>query len=158
MKKQITYRLASAGDVPLLIDLRVEFLTEHWGAQERSVEERLRQELHSYFMREVSSGDYLAWLAFEEDRIAGTGGMKISQRPGSFRFPDGRSAYIMNMYTLPAFRRQGIAQKIMEKLMQSGRELGIRYFDLHATEEGEPLYLKNGFVTNEQPNLRKLFT
>lgn len=41
----------------------------------------------------------------------------------------------MNMYTLPSYRRGGISSDILRKLINSGREMGISFFELHATKK-----------------------
>ena len=97
------------------------------------------------------------FLAYDGDLLVGVGGLNIQQRPGSFRVPDGKSGYIMNMYTKPAYRKRGIATKLLDKLIQKGREMGLVYFDLNATKEGEPVYLKYGFTRHDEPNYRKVF-
>lgn len=151
----IIYRQASLTDLQLLIDSRVAFLSEYWGQQPEILETNLRKELALFFEKEIQSQTYICWLALHEGELVGVGGMKISQRPGSFRVPDGRSGYIMNMYTLPAFRRQGIAKTILEKLITSGKAMGLHFFELHATKDGELVYQQNGFELHKEPTYRK---
>lgn len=151
----IIYRQATLNDLPLLIDSRVEFLSEYWGQQTEDLETNLRKALAVFFKKEIPAQTYICWLALHEEQLVGVGGMKISQRPGSFRVPDGRSGYIMNMYTLPAFRRQGIAKTILEKLIASGKAMGLHFFELHATKEGEFVYQQSGFEIHKEPTYRR---
>ena len=151
----IIYRQATLNDLQLLIDSRVEFLSEYWGQQTEVLETNLRKPLAVFFENEIQAQTYLCWLAFHEEQLVGVGGMKISQRPGSFRVPDGRSGYIMNMYTVPAFRRQGIAKTILEKLIASGKAMGLHFFELHATKEGEFVYQQSGFTLHKEPTYRR---
>jgi GNAT superfamily N-acetyltransferase len=153
---EFKYALASLADLRILIDSREDFLCEYWGVQEPEQENKLREELKFFFEREIPSQTYVSWIARKEDRFAGIGGMKISVKPGSFRIPDGKNAYIMNMYTFPEFRRRGIGSALLQRLLGTGKELGVSFFELHATKEGEALYHKNGFSVHDQPTFRKL--
>lgn len=154
----IDFYKATLNDIQLLVDSRVEFLTEYWGSQGKQAELKLRAELQNYFEQSIRNESYQCWLAKMDDELAGVGGMVIMQRPGSFRVPDGRSAYIMNMYTTPRYRRMGIATQILKKLIESGRQMGITFFELHATKEGEPVYIKDGFQLHKEPTYRKFLT
>jgi ribosomal protein S18 acetylase RimI-like enzyme len=129
-------------------------MKDHWGEQEAKVEEILRNELKLFFEREVNAGNYITWLAFDGTELLAIGSLLLQQRPGSFRFPQGRSGYIMNMYTKPAYRKK-LASKILNLLMESGKLKGVQFFDLYATKSGEPVYVKAGFTKSEEPTYRK---
>jgi GNAT superfamily N-acetyltransferase len=59
------------------------------------------------------------------------------------------------MYTVPEFRRMGISSNILNRLVDTGKEMGITAFELHATEVGEHVYKKNGFLIHNEPTYRK---
>ena len=61
----------------------------------------------------------------------------------------GRKAYIMNMYTDPSYRRQGIAMNTLDLLVKDARRRGVTHITLEATAAGRPLYEKYGFVPME---------
>ena len=52
---------------------------------------------------------------------------------------------IFLLYTLPAYRRQGIAQHNMQRLVDYARVSGLDYVNLSATKAGYPVYQKVGF-------------
>jgi ribosomal protein S18 acetylase RimI-like enzyme len=64
----------------------------------------------------------------------------------TFHNPTGRKAYIMNMYTKPEYRRNGIAYKTLDLLIEEAKRKGITAISLEATDMGRPLYEKYGFV------------
>lgn len=151
---QIQYIRATENLIPLFIENREAFLLEYWGMQDEKTLLNFRDELRKYLESDIPNGDFLAWLAMIGEECIAAGGMKIIQKPGSFRVPNGRSGYIMNMYTKPEYRRQGIGKEILERLIQTGKDEGITFFELHATSEGEPLYVANGFVQHKEPTYR----
>lgn len=52
----------------------------------------------------------------------------------------------MNMYTAPAYRRQGIAYRMLDLLTAEAAERGILQIALEATDMGRLLYQKYGFI------------
>ena len=61
---------------------------------------------------------------------------------------------ILNVYTEPEFRKQGIARQIMSTILTWTREHGLRSVNLHASAEGRPLYEKLGFEATNEMRLR----
>jgi GNAT superfamily N-acetyltransferase len=153
---EVQYRLASINDIKILIDSRVDFLVEFGGKRETEIENNLRARLKEYFENALGEHTYVSWIAMVNDEFAGIGGMVIYDKPGNYMVPEGRTGYIMNMYTVPKFRKQGIANTIINKLLETGKEMGIRFYELHASKEGEPLYRRNEFQLHHQPTFRKI--
>lgn len=60
-----------------------------------------------------------------------------------------KKAYIMNMYTAPEYRRQGIAFQTLDLLVKDAKEQGVLQIALEATDMGRPLYDRYGFVKME---------
>jgi len=152
---EITYRKAGLNDLELLVDSRIEFMVDYWGAQEKDVERELRTSLEMYFKSALTAGTYISFIATQEKTFAGVGGMVLRTQAGSFKNPSGKVAYIMNMYTAPAFRRKGISTNLLNLLQEEGKKLGYTAFELHATQEGEPVYIKNNFLLHNEPTYRK---
>lgn len=49
------------------------------------------------------------------------------------------------MYTMPQYRRKGIATELMKNLMAFSKEQELDYIKLIATKSGYPVYKKLGF-------------
>jgi ribosomal protein S18 acetylase RimI-like enzyme len=118
-------------------------------------QDKLREELYHYFSKHLPDNSYICCFASVEGEIAGIGGMKVIEYPGSFKNLQGTRGYIMNMYTKPRFRKKGICSTILNQLMETANTMGIRSFELHATKEGEPVYIKQGFEKHDEPSYRK---
>jgi GNAT superfamily N-acetyltransferase len=142
-------RQADIGDLEMLVDLRVEFLQEVNGEPPPA---GLRESLHSYFTRTLYSGEFQAWLAVANEpadtpgaNIVGTSGLVFMSRPPSHSNLSGRDAYIMNMYTLPAWRGRGVGTALFGRVLEHIETSGCEKALLHATEQGRALYEKFGF-------------
>ena len=68
----------------------------------------------------------------------------------TFSHPTGKRAYLMNVYTNAAYRRRGIARKMVEMIIEEARKRGVTEISLDATESGRPLYRSLGFTASEE--------
>jgi GNAT superfamily N-acetyltransferase len=137
--------------------MRIAFLTAMLGEHSIELTERLRAHLEVFFYRSVGDQSYISWLAKDGDTIVASGGMSLWQHPGNFINYEGRKGYIMNMYTMPEYRRRGICTDLLTRLVDTARSIGVHSFELHATKEGEPVYIKEGFKLHAEPTYRKHF-
>lgn len=150
----IVYRQADVSDLALLVRSRVDFMNSFWGDTYSHKEPELAAHLAAYFMKHLVSGDYVSFLAFCGEEFAGVGGMHIREMPGGYRNMTGRVGYIMNMFTIPAYRRKGICKAILDQLIATGKQAGIHLFELHATADGEKVYPQTGFKLHNEPTYR----
>jgi predicted GNAT family acetyltransferase len=56
------------------------------------------------------------------------------------------AAYVAGLYTIEAYRRQGIASALMQRLLADDAAAGARYSVLLASGTGYPLYQRLGYV------------
>lgn len=141
----IHYRKANINDIDDLVKLRIEFLREVGNLESSEKDIILEKSLYDYFNEAVTRDEFAAWLALDSDRIVATSGLSFYTVPPSFKNMSGKVAYIMNMYTISDYRRQGIAAKIFEKTIKEAKDRGYNRITLSATEQGKPLYEKFGF-------------
>ena len=130
----ITHRFAAREDADTLIRLRLAYLEEDHGGLDPDARSLLRQQLSSYFPRALGS-TLVAVLAMEGSRAVSTACLVITEKPANLAFPTGKTGVIMNVYTLPAYRRRG-----MEMLIDEARRRGLSSLELSATEQGRTLY------------------
>jgi len=151
---KITFHLATEQDIALLTDYRIIFSDALVGKQDKAKEENLRENLTAYFKQELNKS-YFCWYAKVNGEVVSIAGMGIRHQPGNVKNPSGRWGYIMSVYTVPGHRRKGLSTALLDKLIETGRELGLTAFELHATREGEPVYVKSGFTVHNEPTYRK---
>jgi len=68
----------------------------------------------------------------------------------TFDHPTGARAHLMNVYTLPEYRRQGLSRALVQRLMDEARARGVTEISLDSTEAGRPLYASLGFLPNKE--------
>ena len=151
----IIYYKATAADVPVLVEYRIRFAVEVRGEQRPEEVNNLRLQLTGYFSEATVNDTCISFIAKNGNDVVGIGSVHIRQMPGNFKNPSGKWGYIMNMYTVPEFRKRGISSRILQKLISEGQKAGVTAFELHSTKSGEPVYLKNGFEFHSEPTLRK---
>jgi GNAT superfamily N-acetyltransferase len=145
-KNIITLRKASESDIETLIEYRIIFLKEAYGNPSKELESHLKNMLREYFSRSLKSEEFISWIADYENKLAGLSGMVIREQPGNFELPNGKTGYILNIFTIKEFRRKGIATLLMQKLIEEARQKKLDRVELRATHDGEAVYRKIGFT------------
>lgn len=143
----VGFELTRAGleSVEELIALRMAYLAADFGELAPADEASIRAALPSYFERHLER-DLTAFVALAPDgRIASVALLLVSEKPANPRFPGGRIGTVFNVYTVPEFRRRGLASQVMGELLACARELGLDLVELNATDEGYALYRSLGF-------------
>jgi GNAT superfamily N-acetyltransferase len=154
-KEKITYRELNNDEISILVDYRILFLRELQGEQSIDTELILRKNLSAYFEKAINEKSFIALIAEIDSKPVGFGGMVIQQIPGNFKLINGLEGYILSMYTLPEYRKNGIAGGILDELLKKGKELGLGKLYLHASNDGINLYKQNGFIETDMPVLEK---
>lgn len=139
----ITYRRALMKDMDFLVESRLTFL-HLTPADERYA--AMKKQIRAYFLKALKNSRCEAIFALDGEKVVGTGLVFYYDSVPSLYIPNGRNAYITSMYVQEDYRRQGIASKILKKLMRLAMKKGCRVFFLSATEMGRPLYEKVGFT------------
>lgn len=139
-------RLADHRDIDLLIDLRLDFFRECFAPQPDEETARLAVALGNYFAGHLGN-DFLAVLAeTPAGEPAATAFLTVVERAPSPAAPNGRIGDVGNVLVYPAYRRQGLATRVMSRLIEEAQALGLSRIDLAATPAGRAVYLKLGFI------------
>jgi GNAT superfamily N-acetyltransferase len=100
----------------------------------------------------MKAEQYLAWLASPEDEtevVAGAG-LWIMDWPPHMVGSQARRGNVVNVYTADAWRRRGLARRLMDAILDWCRANSLDVVVLHASNDGRPLYDSMGFTaTNE---------
>ena len=106
-----------------------------------------------YLSRAVAEGSFRGWLALLEDRPVAGGAILISPWPSHPYDGQCRRATILNVYTYPKHRRQGIARQLLQTMIAWCREQSFATVYPHASKDGRHLYEQLGFEPTNEMNL-----
>lgn len=99
----------------------------------------------------LEDGRYFGFVVEDgEHPIAGIGLMELDWPPHPSHQDDDRRGYVLNMFVAPPYRKQGIAQMLLDRADQEFKTRGIQYAILHTTSAGRSVYERAGWqVTTE---------
>ena len=148
-------RKATLEDVDELVKLRIELLreisevNEHYTAKlNDDYIEKLADAIREYFTDKIPENEFLAWVAEDKGKIIASSGLVFHEKPPIHGNLTGREAYIMNMYTVPAWRNKGLATTLLKEIIKFIKETNVQRIRLHATEAGKKIYEKMGFISD----------
>ena len=136
----IIYRKLTDNDLDVFIKMRINQLREEGAKEDINLEPALRD----YYLRHLSDGTFISWIALDNDRIIGTSGMSIVEKPPYFGCPSGKIGLLSSMFTDKAYRRKGIAKTLLSKVVKQG----CGTVQITASDMGVLLYSDFGFEKN----------
>jgi N-acetylglutamate synthase-like GNAT family acetyltransferase len=116
------------------------WLKEQWGFLEPAT--TLEETIAEFKMRFRPGGIPNAVVALVDGNLAGTASLiedDMPQRPEL-------SPWLASIYVHPDFRRRGIAEAMIERIIDEARAIGIKRLYLFTFESGA-YYLKRGWMT-----------
>ena len=149
MAKNYEYKKATIADIDELVRTRIIVLRTANKLSNDVDMSLVEKESYEYYKNALETGEHIAYLVYDNETFIGAGGVSFYQVMPTYHNPTGKKAYIMNMYTAPAYRRQGIAFHTLDLLVKVIRKQDVSQITLEATEMGRPLYEKYGFVKKE---------
>lgn len=154
----LTYRLATSHDIDQLVKLRVLMQKEVHVVTDRDIDPDYLSSVKKYFERTIHSGNYHSAVAEIDNKLIAATGLVVYEKPPSLKGRSGRVGYITNVYTLPEFRKQGIAAKLMELTANQARKDGVDKLHLWSTEDGKGVYERVGFTPIQLASLELKFS
>ena len=143
----IEYKISTNEDIELLMSSRLEMLRIVNDLSDNYVfPDLIVNESRDYFL----NGNQTTVLALDGDKVAGCASMSYMRIMPTFSHPTGKRAHLMNVYTRNEYRRQGIARKMVQMLIDDAWNRGATEISLDATTMGRPLYESLGFTDSKE--------
>ena len=145
----IQYKIATSEDIAELMAIRLEMLRE---VNDLPPDYVFSEDFCSYSRDYFLNGQHTTILAVDEEdgNTIGCASMCYIELMPTFSHPTGKRAHLMNVYTAPDYRGQGMARRMVEMLIEEARRRGVTEISLDATASGRPLYRKLGFQDSEE--------
>jgi GNAT superfamily N-acetyltransferase len=140
----VTYKKLTEKELDTFIEMRINQLREE-GAKE---DIDLRPALKDYYTRHMTDDTFVSWLALDGEKIIGTSGMSIVEKPPYFGCPSGKIGLLSSMFTDKNYRRQGIARELLSRVVNEAKMRGCGTVQITASDMGVLLYTNFGFTKN----------
>lgn len=151
----MNFRKADFEDIELIVNTRVILIDEDSGLNENE-RKSLYESNKVYIQNAMKQDTFISFLAFDEDVFVGIASACLyAVLPGK-KLPDGKNAYIQNVYVLPSYRRKGVGKKLISMVISEVKERGYTRITLHATKMGSELFNNCGFQNSENIGLTEM--
>ena len=129
---KISYRRLTDKELDIFIKMRINQLHEEGAKEDIDIEPALRD----YYQRHMADGTFISWIALDNEKIIGTSGMSIVEKPPYFGCPSGKIGLLSSMFTDKAYRRKGIAKELLSRVVNEARKKEdmakkIKYFIIY---------------------------
>jgi len=113
--------------------------------EERLVETSTRE----YLQKALSNNEFISYMAETNREAVGICELVLFKRPPYLENPQGTEAYILNMYTVPEYRGNGLGQRLLGECIEESKKSGVKRIWMHPSEDGKRLYKKMGFTMKD---------
>ena len=126
--------LRQISDLPTLMDWRAEVIRNVFG---EDADSNLLKANRQYYVHHLQDGTHIAFVAVYKGDDCGCGGVCFSDELPSPDNPSGKCAYLVTIYVREAFRKHGIAHKIVSRLIEEAKTHGCGKIYLETTADGK---------------------
>jgi len=152
--KSLVYRKLCNNDLELFVKLRLDFINEFHKDVDVNEKAKLRNSLKNYFERHIESNDFIGIVCEYNGNAASAAYLIIGEWPANRTFINGKIATILNVYTYPEYRKNGIGTNVIKRIIEEAKNQNVSIINLLATEDGETVYKKAGFIETEDKSMR----
>ena len=154
MEETLLLREATLADIPMLVSHRRRMFEDMASAQGTAYAPARLDAMDAAYAFHVRAhlddGTLRAWVIEADGQIVASGATSLLDWPPRPNDLTERLALLHSVYTVAAYRRRGLARRIVQTAIEACRAEGLRRLTLHASVAGRPLYESLGFQpTNE---------
>ncbi len=144
---KLSVKKSTLAQLDLLLQWRMRVLEEVFSDSESPDWESIRKNNESYYREHLANETHTACFVLDEDTdsIIGCGGICYQSEMPSPDNLTGTNGYLMNIYTLPEYRGQGVGKQIVEFLIADAKEKGTEKIYLESSKVAKHMYEELGF-------------
>jgi len=151
MVDQYTIRQATVSDASLLAGQRTTLYADIIEPQHK---ETFRKSTEAAYKELLEKNTYFGWLLECNGSPVATVGLITRRLLPNTTNPNGcNEAVIVQVYTEPDYKQQGLDRRLMEAIIDWCRNRGIERVTLQANDDGHPLYTSLGFTPTKEMRL-----
>jgi N-acetylglutamate synthase-like GNAT family acetyltransferase len=132
-------------DLETLMQWRMEVLHCVFDIPDDADTSDLARENRDFYLQHLADGSHIGCIASMNGHQVGCGAVCFHDEMPSPDNPNGRCAYLMNIYVRPQYRHKCIGQSIIRWLVGNALGRGIKKVYLETTSDGRPVYQNLGF-------------
>lgn len=149
MEPEILVRLAEHTDIPELIRLRLAYFDEEFGVLPQEQLAAISAQLPQYFAAHLGADCIAVAAVLPDGHLAACALLTVSENPANPSFPNGRSGYVLGVFTEPQHRGKGLATRVMRQLLEEAKQLRLDTVRLSASDMGKGIYERLGFAVRQ---------
>jgi GNAT superfamily N-acetyltransferase len=149
MADSLNCRLATPDDAALIASHRACMFRDNELAAD-SVLFTMGEAFEPWVRERLRDHRYVGLLLEDNAQVVAGAGIFFCDFPPHWRHTEAMRAYVLNVYTDPAYRGRGLAKRLMNSVLDECRERGVATVVLHASPQGRPIYEGMGFTDNDE--------
>ena len=152
--KNLIYRKLAHDDINLFIKLRLDFLSDINKEMTEKNKEIMTESLEQYYLKHFEKNEFIGIICEYTGNVISTAFLAINEKPANYHFINGKIGTLLNVFTYPEYRKNGISTNIMKIIIEEAKKYNISEIDLLATEDGEKMYKKFGFSESDNKYMK----
>lgn len=136
-------RKADLKDIDNLVKIRLAYLEEDFGLSMEQLS-KLKEQLPEYFKNHIGK-DFSAYIAEEDGEFISSVFLVVLEKPANPHMITGKIGNILNVYTKPEYRRNGLAGQLLRSAIEEAEKMELSNIELSASKLGYSLYKSLGF-------------
>ena len=150
----LVYRRLSNNDRDLFIKSRLDYINELHKDVDEAEKDKIKLSLENYFQRQIKSNEFIGFICEYNGNIISVAYLVISEWPANRTFINGKIGTLLNVYTYPEYRKNGVATNVINKIIEEAKKQNVSIINLMATEDGINVYKKLGFIETDNKSMR----
>lgn len=136
------------------LNLRISLFKELKEINSKEDIEELILSTKKYFFDNIEK-NLLCWAIEVANEIVSIASLNIFYRIPYAENLLGKEGYILNVYTLPNYRKKNMADTLIKVIIDYAKNNSVKKLWLNSSDEGKRIYLKNNF--KEIENIMELY-
>jgi GNAT superfamily N-acetyltransferase len=154
VSEKAIYRKLNQDDLKLFIKLRMDFIYEFHKDVDEIEKDKLETALKNYFEKHIDSNDFIGVICEYDEKVISAAYLIIDELPPNRKFINGKIGTLLNVFTYPEYRKSGFGTSVLKKIIEEAKKEDVSIIDLLATDDGENVYRKLGFMETEDKSMR----